>query len=182
MSFKDVQLGYLATWCSAILAGLAILFNAFQLYFDKRNRNQQIDKTSGWISDMIVVHDPDMDVKSECTLINSSQAPVYNVVLTPVVINNRRPDDARMVRNSDENCGAIISVLPPGKYKVEIPAPPLGMCKSFGLEIGLSDAKHRSWKIKSNGEIKRIFFKSTLDYYNVILPCSYSNIEFISSS
>lgn len=162
----------IAKYSGAILTGIAVLMNTILFYKEKKSRNDQSFKVSGWINE----DDPKQGI-TICTVSNTSSEPVYNVVITPVIISDIS-EDGRQVRINDELDGAIIELLPPGSYKVQIPIVCRGMCKAFNIEMAFTDCKRRMWVKSGLGITKRIWNQTDpINYYKITKPVSYAYLE-----
>lgn len=113
---------------------------------------------------------------SGITLLNRSDEPVYEVVLTEVFIQGAGPRTGEDVCKLEGVDGLqmrhTFSVLPPGEWDVEINHDsPIGagMSSMAGTEIGFTDRSGRHWIRRSNGSLDEIRLNA-IDHYCLIRP------------
>lgn len=107
---------------------------------------------------------------------NASTLPVYNAVVTLVIIQGAGP------RHGNERPGladgrAVFSIVPPGRWYVALPYSGWrGMSAHPGVEIGFRDVNGRSWARRGSGELEPIDC-DPVDFYGYSRPVSYQGLN-----
>lgn len=167
----------LIVWLSLIISLAALTLSSWQFF--SANRQNAADNSGTQAHAVSAFIKEDTEDYSTAALDNLSNAPVYDVVITVVSIGNSGDyaQDGKSVRKSEgmEN-GALLTILPPGKYKVKMPAIGHGMSQKFGVEIAFRDCNNNSWIITADGHLHRID-SPPLKYYNLPGPNDFSKLE-----
>lgn len=161
-------------WVSVFIATLALILSGWQTYLNYQDKKisderSQAQKIAVWIS-------YDGGDAAGCTLINSSSNPVYDIVITPVLIQGVGPHSGTEMRKENPNGPeAILYIMPPGKYTVSLMNPlEYAMGLHYGVEYSFRDSNGVSWLVKSDGSLHKI--PDSLKYYKIYEPISYSDL------
>ena len=101
-------------------------------------------------------------------VMNNSNDIVYQVILTAVLVQGAGPQDGRDVEGRDGRI--LLSSVAPGKTVRRIGHLDCSMHRTLGCEVAFTDRCGHSWVRKSDGHLKRIRFKTPVDYYGLMLP------------
>lgn len=183
----------LSRWSFAIsiitilISGGSLFFSFFQYnnaieINNEKDLKAQAQSISSWIEE-------NNENNSIAALNNLSNAPIYDIVVTVVQVGNTNnglyAQSGLEVREEiskyfDKNIiiknGAVINILPPGKYKVKIPSLNMGMSHKFGVEIAFRDSKGNSWITSANGHLSRIY-KDPFKYYKLSSPMDFTDLQ-----
>jgi hypothetical protein len=166
--------GDLATWVGSIgVVGTLYLAlvqiraeqrhrRADQHAAQERERRRQAERISGW---------PGIDEVETTTLIilNRSDEPVYEVVVTLVFVQGggvRRGEDYGP-RNYQSV--SVISVLPPGRWRVDVRGGWHGMMRRPGVEVAFIDRAGITWIRRATGTLEEVML-SPIDHYGLGRP------------
>ena len=164
-------------WISILVSMAALVISGTQFVYGYQNDQttklmEQAQSISAWISDL------GTENYSIVSLNNMSNSPVYDVVITTVRTNNGEggADDGLTIRKQDDSDnGALIDILPPGKYTAHMEGVHGGMNMHFGVEIAFRDYNNNSWIITADGHLKRIS-KNPFEYYGTLVPDHFSDL------
>ena len=166
--------GDLATWVGSIgvvgtlyLALVQIRAEQRQRRADQhaalqRERRQQAERISGW---------PGNETAETTTLIllNRSDEPVYEVVASLVFVQGggaRRGEDYRA---GNLRPLSVISVLPPGRWRVDVHGNWHGMNRRPGVEVAFLDRAGIAWIRRAAGALEEVN-QSPIDHYGLGRP------------
>lgn len=164
-------------WLSLFLS-LAALILSLSQYFpaNRQNADREPEAQARSISAFIK---EDTENYSTAALYNLSNSPVYDVVITVVSVGSGcdYAQDGKSVRKSEgADSGVLLTILPPGKYKVKMPPIGHGMSNVFGVEIAFRDNGNNSWIISADGRLTKISLPP-LKYYNLPGPNDFGKLE-----
>jgi hypothetical protein len=194
-----VQLGDVASWLGATaVAGtlVAALYqirterlrrHAQELDLAQKERRRQAELISGWLSE-----DPSPPQPTVLALLNRSDAPVYEAVVTMVFIQGSGHQKAAILVQGSQRRRVQIHELtehvqgrgeepvppgyrrtliavPPGLWRVEVPPGWHGMSRRPGVEIAFTDRAGVHWIRRANGHLQEIN-KPGVDYYGLARP------------
>lgn len=171
-----MKLGDWAIWVGSIGTAGTLIFTLIQIYNDKKDRKKnekesQAKKVSSWIESS------DLDNhRTFCRVNNLSESPIYDVVLTAVIVQGAGPMDGREIDGEDISYRSKLKILPPGKYQIEIGFLDYGMCIAYGTELAFKDVNGNSWVRKSNGSLIKIK-KEPIEYYDIARPVSWDDFK-----
>lgn len=173
------------SWIPIVVSIISLLFSFGQYYENNKTAKQQILKSqaqtiSAWIKE-------DNEDNSVVALNNLSNEPVYDIVVTVVTIGNsgsyaesglqlRKYSNEIETQLSTNRNGVALSILPPGKYKANMPHISHGMSRKFGVEIAFRDSQDNCWVISGNGHLSQIS-KDPFKYYDLPSPIDFGGIE-----
>lgn len=126
----------------------------------RRHRRQQAEAISGWPDGRSLPSTP-------LILLNRSDQPVYEIVATLVMIQGggaRRGED-----QLPAEFRKTLSVLPPGRWRVEVAGGWAGMSARPGLELAFTDRSGVHWVRRANGVLQEIS-EAAIDYYGLGRP------------
>ena len=172
------QLAYgdLATWLGSIgVVGTLYLAlvqiraeqrhrRADQHAAQQRERHQQAERISGWPGKESTDITP-------LILLNRSDEPVYEVVATLVFVQGggaRRGED---YGSSNYRRASVMSVLPPGRWRVDVGGGWHGMNRRPGVEVAFTDRAGITWIRRATGALEEVEM-SPIDHYGLGRPQS----------
>lgn len=133
-------------------------------------RREQAEQISTWI---VVDKEEEMQV----VLANSSDQPVYEVVVSRVAVQG---SGAYVGRELDERLAAseqrVFALIPPGEYLTTFGGGFHGMDREPAIEIGFRDRAGVSWVRFSDGVLHEIH-PSLVRYYRLSLPRTWEILE-----
>jgi hypothetical protein len=104
------------------------------------------------------------------TMSNRSATPVYNVVVTLVLVEGAGAHRAvELERQAQGPYQQYFSALPPGDYEARVAAGWGGMMARPGVEIAFRDSAGRSWVRYATGELAQLS-KEPVAYYHLDEP------------
>lgn len=167
------QLGDLATWFSSVAVFGTLVVALRQVHTERERRHEdeqrqaqrlhreQAEQVSGW---------PAGDSTSGHTsliLLNRSDEPVYEVVAMLVMVQGagpRRGEDG--VRPQYQS---VLSVLPPGRWRLEVAIGWAGMSRRPGVEVAFTDRSGAHWIRRGTGALEEIQLPA-IDHYGMSRP------------
>lgn len=144
-------------------------------------RRRQAEGVSCWLEDLGSddhVRDSSF-LYMRAALLNRSESPVYNVVITCVGIQGNGPEPSGELAGPDYDCRSYVSVLPPGSWSALLPTYGRGMGIVLGSEIAFTDARGASWIRRANGRLEAID-ASPINFYGISLPIPWMNCDRMS--
>jgi hypothetical protein len=166
--------GDLATWVGSIgVVGTLYLAliqiraeqrhrRADQQAAQQRERRQQAERISGWPGQESAKATP-------IILLNRSDEPVYEVVATLVFVqgNPKRGED--YLHRGHNEFVSVMSVLPPGRWRVSVGGGWHGMNRRPGVEIAFMDRAGITWIRRATGALEDVE-RSPIDHYGLGRP------------
>jgi hypothetical protein len=131
----------------------------------KRGRRSQAEKISAWVTSYGEVDTP-------IAMRNASDAPIYNVIVSLVLIQGAGPRTGRewlALDNSGYAYFSFLSSVPPGQTYTTVSGGWGGMGRRPGVEIAFTDSADRSWLRTATGRLEELSH-SPPDYYAVSPP------------
>jgi hypothetical protein len=168
-----LDFGSVPGWIGSIGTTLAVSLALYQIATDRVKRNQEERKSqavlvSGWPEREKITSDSFISLT---TLLNNSEEPVHEVVVSLVLIQGAGPKKGEDLDSSYHR--PVLSILPPGKWIVEVNSKGYGMSMRPGIEIAFTDRAERHWIRRANGTLQEIG-KNAIDYYELGRPQSFS--------
>ena len=168
--------GDLATWVGSIgvvgtlyLALVQIRAEQRQRRADQRaalqrERRQQAERISGW---------PGRDITETTTLVllNRSDEPVYEVIATLVFVQGGGARCGEDYRSGNFRPLSVISVLPPGRWRVDVHGNWHGMNRRPGVEVAFIDRAGITWIRRATGALEEVE-QPPIDHYGLGRPQS----------
>ncbi|MEU2333945.1 hypothetical protein ABZ608_10075 [Streptomyces sp. NPDC013172] len=149
-------------WLTGVGTVGTLLFAVVTLAWDQWQRRRdrkrlQADQVSAWF---ISSNEDD----SAVTILNTSGAPVYQVVVSPVYMKG----DGHLFdgRQLNQTRRRTIGVLPPGQFRVSVDPFDNGMLRHPAVEIAFTDSSGRYWCRSGLGKLTALR-KSPVTYYNL---------------
>ena len=140
---------------------------------DEEARRAHASQVGAWYAGMTGGPDGGTDLVG---LSNASQLPVYEVVVTMVLVRGAGPREGTQIPGDDYSSRARIDVVPPGEWRVDLGAVGWrGMHAHPGIEIAFRDAEGRGWKRLSTGRLEPIG-EAPLDHYGMEVLFPYSRL------
>lgn len=179
----NIELGDLATWVTGIAtagAWTAALisirrerkarqeFNKDKL--ERESRSQAV-KISAWFGGRIL---PGEEWDS-LILLNRSDVPIYNVVVTMVFAQGAAPRVGEDVRDLPDH-RVFYTVLPPGTWKAVAPRGWAGMYRMPAAEVAFTDSAGLHWVRRGTGQLTRLPIEP-FDYFEVMRPIEFGMPE-----
>ncbi len=164
-----LDFGNVPSWISGIGTTLALSLALYQIATDrvKRTREErrlQATFVSGWPEREKATSDGYMTL---AVLLNNSEEPVYEVVVSLVLVQGAGPKEGEDLNSSHHR--PALSILPPGKWIIEIRNQGFDMHKRPGIEIAFTDRAGYHWIRRANGRIQEIA-KNAINYYELDRP------------
>ena len=125
-----------------------------------RERRQQAERISGWPGQGSLPTTP-------LILLNRSDEPVYEVVATLVLIQGgaaRRGEDY-----IPSGYRRVISILPPGRWRVNVDGGWAGMSRRPGVEVAFTDRAGITWIRRATGMLEEVKMPA-IDHYGLDRP------------
>jgi hypothetical protein len=155
------ELGDLATWFGSVGVVGALAAALYQIRTERIRRHddeeherqqlrrQQAERISGWpVDSRPGRHDTSL------ILLNRSDEPVYEAVVTFVFIQGAGPRRGEDGVNSSYR--RTLSILPPGRWRVEVPGGWAGMSRRPGVEVAFTDRAGIHWIRRATGALDEI--------------------------
>ncbi len=168
-----LQLGDLATWFGSAVVFGTLALALYQIRTERVFRHEseqreaqglrrvQAERISGW---------PAAETNrrgTPLTLLNRSDEPVYEVVVTLVMVQGAGP------RRGEEGVRPeyrrVLSVLPPGRWKTFVQMGWAGMSRRPGVEVAFTDRSGVHWIRRATGALEEIQ-RPAIDYYEMSRP------------
>src|ERR1017187_3004463 len=107
-------------------------------------------------------------------LYNRSNAPIYDVVVTLVLVQGAGPrfGDEEHERLMKQEFQRYFGTVPPGQYEAQVSPMWAGMMARPGIEIAFNDSNGRSWVRYANGQVVALN-GSTAAYYHLEEPANW---------
>jgi hypothetical protein len=142
---------------------------------EQRERRGQAERISAWIALGARASAPGQPVDDEgartwIALLNRSKEPVYQAVASLVLIQGAGPRTGKETRPEYR---ATLSVIPPGRYYIDVAGGWAGMSARPGVELAFTDCAGTHWVRAANGDLTQIE-KAAVDYYELGLPQAWS--------
>lgn len=168
------QLGDLATWFGSVGVVGTLAAALYQIRTERIRRHddedherqqlrrQQAERISGWPVNSGPGHH-----NTPLILLNRSDEPVYEVVVTLVFIQGdgpRRGEDAVLPQYRN-----TLSIVPPGRWRVAVPAGWAGMSRRPGVEVAFTDRAGAHWIRRATGGLDEIK-TAPIDHYKLSRP------------
>lgn len=165
----NLDFGTVPTWVSGIGTVAAVSVALFQNQYTRRKQHRdelraQADRISGWPDEDPSSNDP---LRSKLRLLNKSDEPVYEVVVSVVLVQGAGPRIGEEV--PPDWARNVFSILPPGQWVAFQPSRGGGMNRRPGVEIAFTDSRGRSWIRRATGAVQEIK-KSPIAHYGLSLP------------
>jgi hypothetical protein len=124
------------------------------------------------------------EISGDIILVNGSKQPVYEVVCYLVWIQEAEPHTGEEAERQFRERGvepmrAILNLLPPGEFRVDIYGPadwPKGMAH-LGVEMAFTDCANRHWVRRAGWGGLRPLASAPTVHYVIPRPLRYSTLE-----
>lgn len=168
-----LDFGNVPGWISGIGTTLAVSLALYQTTTDRikrtrEERRSQATLVSGWPEGEKVTNNAYI---TATVLLNNSDEPVYEVVVSLVLVQGAGPRRGEDLDSTHHR--PVLSILPPGKWVVEVSGKGFGMGLRPGIEIAFTDRRGHHWIRRTDGTLQEIT-KNAVDYYALGRPQSYS--------
>jgi hypothetical protein len=177
-----MEIGDVATWAGAIFTAATFIAAFWQISTERKIRKKTQQHAESERIRSQAVHVSTWIVQPSgfpmyAAVLNKSNEPVYEVIISLVGIQGAFPHDAHEVKEYYPY-RSFLNVLPPGRFYISIPSAGHGMSTSFALEISFTDSSGHHWVRKGNGKLIKIT-QCAIDYYNIPRPVGweYPSIE-----
>jgi hypothetical protein len=168
-------------WATAA-AGLGtvgtLIFLVIQLASERnrrqgRERREQADKVSGWITSDWMHHRD--DGKQTVALLNASSEPVYQAVIHLVFVQGGPPTGREMDKDMPGFREAVL-VIPPGRHTLTLTELFHHMHRRHGVELAFTDKSGVHWLRDARGRLSEIN-QAAPDFYELGLPVDWGSVE-----
>lgn len=167
-AFSNLDWGDVPTRIASIGTMAAIVVALWQIRGDRRQvatreRRAQAESISAW-------YDGDSQIGSDLVVRNSSEQPIYEVVVTLVI-------DGHTGRRALPDHQRTFLVVPPGNHRVRVGGRRRGMSAAPGAEVAFSDrtgAAH--WVRRADGSLIELE-GPPIEYYDISRPFISSQLE-----
>lgn len=173
----------IATFIAVVIAYIGLSRERMARRDDEAARNaelrrQQAERVCGWYGGWRG------EGTNKIVIQNDSGLPVYNVVISLVLVQGAGPKTGEEVASLERSQKSIapnenasgcdqlrteVFLVPPGRWEVELVAHGAGMSARPGIEIAYRDAKGSSWIRRANGILVEIH-RDPFEYLYVSLP------------
>jgi hypothetical protein len=171
-----IELGNLADWAAAIGTVGALWAVLRQMRRDRlrhegleskdreHTQRRYAERVSAWPGE-------DDGAKGRLFILNRSEEPVYQMLVTLVHVQGAAPRKGEDFRDPEDarNYRAMLSVLPPGEWSVEIEGAWGILSGRPGVEIGFTDSAGTHWVRRASGQLEELP-QSAFDYFGLHRP------------
>jgi hypothetical protein len=146
---------------------------------EQRERREQAEHISAWVASSAPwitsappASAPEQSLGEEevgptrIALLNRSEEPVYQAVASVVFVQGAGPGTGKQARYEHR---ATLTVIPPGRYYIDVAAFPYMMAARPGVELAFTDHAGAHWVRAANGDLTQIDV-APVDYYELDLP------------
>lgn len=149
---------------AGIATSVGVIISLYQIHGEKKVRLKeekrcQSTRISFWYEETGDRADRPIDGRyfwKAVVLRNTSESPVYNVVITCVGISGAGPNAKSEDNGHDYPCRTCVDILPPGTWYAWLPTYGSGMHVRTAPEAAFTDANGRSWVRRGNGKLEEI--------------------------
>lgn len=153
------MLDSLPNWLSAFGTVGTLIFSLIQLSMMENRarsaeRRELAEKVVAWFGHMGVGADREIVIK------NSSGFPIYDVVISVVLISGAGPRKGEEIAELERRAGlrgptvrVASTLIPPGLFRTTLEAGYGGMNRKPGCEIAFTDAKGNHWIRRATGKL-----------------------------
>lgn len=180
----SIQLGDLATWLASVGTIGAVWLALWQVLNEKKERvnreiRSQAERISAWYAG--TKEGAHLATATRIELLNSSNEPVYEVVVGLVFIQGAAPrsgEEWQCMGNTSimGGFGKVLGALPPGQWIVRVPGGWANMFARPGAEIAFTDRSGLHWVRRATGKLERLP-TNAVDYYKISRPVDYQIAE-----
>lgn len=164
----------------AVLTAVVLALGALLLKSVLSSRDEQDRAQAGGISGAVVAGPNGAEVEEDphgggftaIVLNNHSPLPVYNVVVSLVIVLGAGPHQGRELGNGSA-LQRYVATLPPGASEVRVSPGWAGMGAVPGVELGFTDQNGRSWLRYPNGKLVALT-KPAASYYKLEQPVGWA--------
>lgn len=142
------------------------------------SRKRQAESVSAWFDEGADGPCPQYGsfVWERVTLRNSSEIPVYNVIITCVGMQGAGPAFKGEDNGGSYPCRSFVAALPPGVWGAWLPIYGRGMNILLAPEVAFTDANGASWVRRGNGLLENIGC-DPVTFYGVSAPCPWGSCD-----
>jgi hypothetical protein len=151
-----LDFGNVPSWISGIGTTLAVGVALYQTTTDRVKRTREERRSqgtliSGWPEREKVANNAYV---TQAVLLNNSEEPAYEVVVSLVLVQGSGPRRGEDLDGSHDR--PVLSILPPGKWIVEVASRGFGMQKRPGIEVAFTDRRGHHWIRRTDGTLQEI--------------------------
>lgn len=162
-----------AAWVGSIATSLTLVVLVTQLIADQRRRaaaslRAQAERVSAW-----AVAANMGDGRDAVQLLNNSDEPVYNAVVSPVHVQGAGWRAGEEIPTGLQHYRSVLSVLPPGTWETSVDGGGGGMNLHLGIELAFTDRAGEHWLRRATGKLEHLK-QSAPGYYDLDLPLGLS--------
>jgi hypothetical protein len=132
--------------------GAALVALVWEITSRRRERRRaQATEVAGWYDSSTQEHRV-----TPAHLINGSSVPVYQVVVSLVLVQGAGPREGRQLREENGQDRAVLDALPPGSWITYLGPGWAGMSRWPGIELAFTDAAGAHWLRPATGQLRRL--------------------------
>jgi len=159
----------IGTVAAVVVALGAVVFDVISRW--REGRRRQAELVAGWFDSSSIQGDT-----SPIVLVNSSRVPVYEVVVSLVLIQGAGPREGRQLSGEMSSYRVVVDTLPPGTWMTEMEGGWGGMSRWPGVEVAFTDVAGRHWVRTADGAMRRLRV-APHTWYNIDPPFSYRRLR-----
>jgi hypothetical protein len=170
----DVHWAPIGTWLGALGTFAAVTIALVNSQRAERVRLEdermlQARRAAAWMWSERVISGMDRVI-----IENGSKQPLHEVVLTIVVLHGSGPHLGEEMWSGqfDPVPGGIVTPLPPGRWKIDVPPYSGGMNKVPAVEMAFTDQAGRHWIRRAHGQLEEIPL-DPITHYGIHRPFGY---------
>jgi hypothetical protein len=166
----DVDWNVIGIWFTGIATASAVMFAWYSGRIESqreilRQEREQAEDISTWVA----AEKRPLPVK----LSNSSHDPVYNVIVSVVLVQGKGPQNGK-----ETFMQRSYNVLPPGDFLIHYDDYPDGGTHTKpGTEIAFTDKGGRHWLKDKNGKLRSLGNESPTHHYGMKLPIDWLYLD-----
>lgn len=179
VEWSPLQVGDIPAYLGVVAAVLAVLFAALSLRKQSETARQQHEATAAQLDHLRAEASRirALDERNHASLIsawftdddvsvlNASNEPVYEVVITSVMVQGAGPRTGEEV--TDCKYRKVYQVLPPGEWVTQLGRYEGAQSTRSGIEVGFTDRNSKHWIRRSSGELCEVD-NNLIDYYEYV--------------
>lgn len=157
-----LDFGDVPTWLAAVGTLGTLAAALWQIRIERRSR-EKLEEQKQAIQIATWINRGTSSQLTEVTIRNASGSPIYDVVVTVVIASGAGPRTGEEVAElpGQKVSGApsmrrASSMVPPGKFMMELPAAWGGMNRKPGIEIAFTDFQGKHWVRRYNGQLESL--------------------------
>lgn len=164
----QVLWGDAPTWIAALGTVAAVSLALAEAGSERRRRihheaRAQAEAVSAWFD----------YANSDLVVSNESTQPVYEVVLSMVLVQGAGPHRGEDLHEGVSDYRVVFSVVPPGRWRVAAPVGWGGMSAHPGAEVAFTDHRATHWIRRTSGGLETIG-RTPVDHFDIGRPLGFA--------